>query len=163
MLAQPSGPVHLSLTHDALTGDCAADYTPAPVSNFFAGAMPLSLAAAEAALTLLARAQRISILAGAGVEHDSAAADLSAAAERWSIPVATTCGRRACSPKTATSPSVSLDTPAQGFGTRRASRHHGRSANSPCGPFLWKLGAFWRLCFGRAMIMTRRKIAWSSR
>jgi acetolactate synthase-1/2/3 large subunit len=29
-------------------------------------------------------------LAGAGVEHDSAAADLSAAAERWSIPVATT-------------------------------------------------------------------------
>jgi acetolactate synthase-1/2/3 large subunit len=52
--------------------------------------MPLSLAAADAALTLLARAQRISILAGAGVEHDSAAADLSAAAERWSIPVATT-------------------------------------------------------------------------
>ena len=34
---------------------------------------------------------------------------------------------------------------------------------SPCGPFLWKLGAFWRLCFGHAMIMTRRKIAWSSR
>jgi len=88
MLAQPSGPVHLSLTHDALTGDCAADY--APVSNFFAGPMPLSLAAAEAALTLLARAQRISILAGAGIEHDSAAADLRAAAERWSIPVATT-------------------------------------------------------------------------
>ena len=52
--------------------------------------MPLSLAAAEAALTLLARAQRISIFAGAGVEHDLAAADLSAAAERWSIPVATT-------------------------------------------------------------------------
>jgi acetolactate synthase-1/2/3 large subunit len=40
MLAQPSGPVHLSLTHDALTGDCAADYT--PVSKFFAGAMPQS-------------------------------------------------------------------------------------------------------------------------
>jgi len=88
MLAQPSGPVHLSLTHDALTGDCAADY--APVSNFFAGPMPLGLTAAEAALTLLARAQRISILAGAGIEHDSAAADLRAAAERWSIPVATT-------------------------------------------------------------------------
>ena len=33
----------------------------------------------------------------------------------------------------------------------------------PCGPFLCKLGAFWRLCFGRAMIMTRRKVAWSSR
>ena len=30
MLAQPRGPVHLSLTHDALTGDCAADYTQSP-------------------------------------------------------------------------------------------------------------------------------------
>ena len=61
-----------------------------PPSPNFSPAQCLSLAAAEAALTLLARAERISILAGAGVEHDSAAADLSAAAERWSIPVATT-------------------------------------------------------------------------
>jgi len=88
MLAQPSGPVHLSLTHEALTGDCAADYV--PVSDFFAGSGPLSLSAAQEALTLLAQSQRIAILAGAGVEHDSAAADLKAAAERWSIPVATT-------------------------------------------------------------------------
>ena len=32
MLSQPSGPVHLSLTHDTLTGDCAAEYM--PVSDF---------------------------------------------------------------------------------------------------------------------------------
>ena len=89
MLAQPRGPAHLSVTHDALVGECAVDY--APVSDFFAGAAPLSIAAAETALTLLAeRGPRIAILAGAGVEHDSAAAILKAVAERWSIPVATT-------------------------------------------------------------------------
>ena len=89
MLAQPSGPAHLSLTHDALIAEIAADY--APVSDFFAGAAPLSATAAETALTLLAaRGPRIAILAGAGVEHDSAAALLKTAAERWSIPVATT-------------------------------------------------------------------------
>jgi acetolactate synthase I/II/III large subunit len=88
MLGQPSGPVHLSLPHDVLTGDCAADY--APVSDFFAEVAPLSLAAAQTAVTHLAGVQRIAILAGAGIEHDSAAADLKAAAERWSIPVATT-------------------------------------------------------------------------
>ena len=42
------------------------------------------------ALDLLAGAKRIAILAGAGVEHDLAAGELKAAAERWSIPVATT-------------------------------------------------------------------------
>jgi acetolactate synthase I/II/III large subunit len=88
MLAPPSGPVHLSLTHDALTNDCAADYV--PVSDFFTAVAPLSLPAAEAALTLLAGARRIAILAGAGIEHESAAANLKAVAERWSIPVATT-------------------------------------------------------------------------
>jgi acetolactate synthase I/II/III large subunit len=88
MLAPPSGPVHLSLPHDVLTGDCAADYV--AVSGFFADVAPLSLAAAQTALTHLAGAQRIAILAGAGIEHDRAAADLKVAAERWSIPVATT-------------------------------------------------------------------------
>ncbi len=88
MLAQPSGPVHLSLTHDALVAECAADYV--PVSDFFAAVAPLSLPAAEAALTLLVRGPRMAILAGAGIEHDSAAAGLRAVAERWSIPVATT-------------------------------------------------------------------------
>src|SRR3984957_5226364 len=88
MLSQPSGPVHLSLTHDTLTADCAAEYV--PVSDFFQRVAPLSQEAAMHALDLLAGAKRIAILAGAGVEHDSAAVELKAAAERWSIPVATT-------------------------------------------------------------------------
>jgi acetolactate synthase-1/2/3 large subunit len=88
MLAQPSGPVHLSVTHNALVADCAADYT--PVADFFAGVAPLSMPEAEQAVAVLARAERFAILAGAGVEHDSAAASLKAVAEHWSIPVATT-------------------------------------------------------------------------
>ena len=39
MLSQPSGPVHLSLTHDTLTADCAAEYV--PVSDFFTRVEPL--------------------------------------------------------------------------------------------------------------------------
>ena len=88
MLAQPSGPVHLSLTHDVLVADCDAKYV--PVSDFFDNVMPLSLPAAERAITLLGRGTRVAILAGAGIEHDSAAAALKTVAERWSIPVATT-------------------------------------------------------------------------
>ena len=92
MWAQPRGPVHLSLTHDALTGECAVDY--AEVAGFFADARTLSLPQAEAALGLLAEPAggtcRIAILAGAGIEHDAAAARLAEIAERWSIPVATT-------------------------------------------------------------------------
>src|SRR5438445_5664121 len=90
MWAQPRGPVHLSLTHDALVGESAADY--AQVSGFFAQAQPLDAAAAETALKLLANrdGSKIAVLAGAGVEHDAAAARLKEIAERWSIPVATT-------------------------------------------------------------------------
>ncbi len=88
MLTQPSGPVHLSLTHDALVGDCDADY--APVSPFFNDVTPLSVPAAERTIALLGKGPRIAILAGAGVEHDAAAAALKTVAERWSIPVATT-------------------------------------------------------------------------
>src|SRR5262249_8377152 len=92
MWAQPRGPVHLSLTHDALAGESAADYV--AVSGFFAHAWRLSMEAAETALRLLAdkagAKNRIAILAGAGVEHDAAAARLKEIAERWSIPVATT-------------------------------------------------------------------------
>jgi acetolactate synthase I/II/III large subunit len=90
MWSQPRGPVHLSLTHDALTGECAADYV--KVFGFFVGAEPLSVPAADAALARLADGKniRIAILAGAGVEHDTAAARLKMLAERWSIPVATT-------------------------------------------------------------------------
>src|SRR5439155_1797440 len=84
------GPVHLSLTHDALVGESAADY--AQVSGFFAQAQPLDAEAAESALKLLANrdGSKIAVLAGAGVEHDAAAARLKEIAERWSIPVATT-------------------------------------------------------------------------
>src|SRR6516162_5907496 len=89
---QPRGPVHLSLTHDALVGESAADYV--AVAGFFAHAWRLSTEAAETALRLLAdkagAKSRIAILAGAGVEHDAAAARLKEIAERWSIPVATT-------------------------------------------------------------------------
>ena len=90
MWAQPCGPVHLSLTHDALTGECDAQGM--KVGGFFAGARPLSRDQAVAALDLLARGKsgKIAILAGAGVEHDAAAARLKEIAERWSIPVATT-------------------------------------------------------------------------
>jgi acetolactate synthase-1/2/3 large subunit len=92
MWAQPRGPVHLSLMHDALAGEYAADYV--PVLGYFVGAEPLSTALADAVLGLIADPQRprarIVILAGAGVEHDAAAAHLRRAAERWSLPVATT-------------------------------------------------------------------------
>ncbi len=90
MWAQPRGPVHLSLTHDVITGECAADY--ATISDYFAMMVSLSRPAAEAALNRLAHAigPKIAFLAGAGIEHDSAACALRAVAERWSIPVATT-------------------------------------------------------------------------
>jgi acetolactate synthase I/II/III large subunit len=90
MWAQPRGPVHLSVTHDAMIGECAAEY--AGVSGYFESVAPLSRPAAEAALDLVGAGAgpKIAFLAGAGVEHDNAAAALIAVAERWSIPVATT-------------------------------------------------------------------------
>ena len=90
MWAQPSGPVHLSLTHDALTGECDAEAI--KVGGFFAGVRSISRESALSALDLLAHARggKIAILAGAGVEHDAAATRLRETAERWSIPVATT-------------------------------------------------------------------------
>jgi acetolactate synthase I/II/III large subunit len=88
MWTQPEGPVHLSLTHDALIGATAADY--APVSPYFKTVAPLSTPAAIAAIEALRGGAKIAFLAGAGVEHDKAAALLKAVAARWSIPVATT-------------------------------------------------------------------------
>src|SRR5581483_6432984 len=90
MWTQPRGPVHLSLMHEALTGESEAGYV--KVGPFFAGAQALSRGAAEAALDLIAKGGggRIAILAGAGIEHDAAAARLKEVAERWSIPLATT-------------------------------------------------------------------------
>ncbi|HZO45205.1 MAG TPA: thiamine pyrophosphate-binding protein [Xanthobacteraceae bacterium] len=90
MWSQPSGPVHLSLTRDALVGECVTDYV--KVAPYFSELRPLSLPQAEAALSLLADAKRprLAMLVGAGVEHDAAARRLREIAERWSIPVATT-------------------------------------------------------------------------
>jgi acetolactate synthase I/II/III large subunit len=92
MWSQPRGPVHLSLAHDALAGECAAAYV--QVAGFFAQAQSLSTEAAETALRLLADTNgarsRIAVLADTGVEHDAAAARLKEITERWSIPVATT-------------------------------------------------------------------------
>ena len=90
MWSQPRGPVHLSLTHDVITGECGADY--ATVADYFASVDPLSRIAAEAALNLIGQAHgaKIAFFTGAGVEHDNAAPALKAVAECWSIPVATT-------------------------------------------------------------------------
>ncbi len=92
MWEQPRGPAHLSLMHDSLVGETSADYV--KVFDLFTDAEPLSRASADRALGALADAAagrtRIAVLAGAGVEHDAAAARLKALAERWSIPVATT-------------------------------------------------------------------------
>jgi acetolactate synthase-1/2/3 large subunit len=89
MWAQPRGPVHLSVTQDAMTGEVNADYE--AVADYFKTTAPLSRPAALAALDLCATAgPKVAFFAGAGVEHDNAAAALKAVAERWSIPVATT-------------------------------------------------------------------------
>jgi acetolactate synthase-1/2/3 large subunit len=88
MWTQPQGPVHLSVTRDAMTETCAADY--GPVFPYFQAVAPLSMPAAAVALELLGAGPKIAFLAGAGIEHDNAAAALAAIAERWSIPVATT-------------------------------------------------------------------------
>jgi acetolactate synthase-1/2/3 large subunit len=93
MWANPRGPVHLSLTRDVLTGDCAAEYV--SVSPYFSGIEPLSVPQARTVLNGLGAAsdggpQRIACLAGAGVGDAAAAALLKEVAETWAIPVATT-------------------------------------------------------------------------
>jgi acetolactate synthase-1/2/3 large subunit len=90
MWTPPAGPVHLSLTHDALTGEC--DVRDRKVGGYFEGVKPLSRESAIGALDHLVdrKPTKIAILAGAGVEHDDAAARLKEIAERWAIPVATT-------------------------------------------------------------------------
>jgi acetolactate synthase I/II/III large subunit len=54
MWAQPRGPVHLSLTQGALSGECDAAYR--AVSGYFGAVAPLSRPAAERVLTLLGEA-----------------------------------------------------------------------------------------------------------
>ena len=77
MWSQPRGPVHLSLMHDALTGECATDYV--KVVPIFSDARPLEHGAGGSRAEARRRSQRrtrIAMLVGAGVEHDAAAARL---------------------------------------------------------------------------------------
>jgi acetolactate synthase-1/2/3 large subunit len=94
MAGPPSGPVHLSLPHDALIGEVHIVHDPIDQALFHPHAIDLGMAA-RALSPLLgdngeAQANRIAILAGAGVEHSGAADRLKALAERFAIPVATT-------------------------------------------------------------------------
>src|SRR5262249_15154843 len=76
MWAQPRRPAHLSLMHDALTGESDARYV--KVGGYFVGAEALSTTPAVTALELIGDGTHtnIAFLAGAGVEHDAAAACL---------------------------------------------------------------------------------------
>ena len=56
MWTQPRGPVHLSLMHEALAGECAADYV--AVRPFFAEAQSLSLAGSRGGVATLGRSAR---------------------------------------------------------------------------------------------------------
>ena len=90
MAGPPSGPVHLSLPHDALVGEL--DVAHEPIDQALWHAHAIDRAMALRALLPLANEKpaRIAILAGAGVEHAGAAKRLIALAERFSIPIATT-------------------------------------------------------------------------
>lgn len=92
--AAPSGPAHVSLPNDCLTGETVAAPPVADALLFEPHALSLPLA--EKSLAHFRTTPndgpptKIVILAGAGVEHSSAARLLRSFAERWHIPVATT-------------------------------------------------------------------------
>jgi acetolactate synthase-1/2/3 large subunit len=91
---QPTGPVHLSLPQDSLTGELSVRYT--RLEPDLADPATLSLKLAESSLRhFIGSASekppaKIVILAGAGVEHANASQPLRQFAELWQIPVATT-------------------------------------------------------------------------
>jgi acetolactate synthase I/II/III large subunit len=91
---RPSGPVHLSLPQDSLTGELSIRYT--RLDPALADPAALSLKAAETSLQHFLGSSsgkppaKIVILAGAGVEHAGASQTLRQFAELWQIPVATT-------------------------------------------------------------------------
>ncbi|WP_068468841.1 thiamine pyrophosphate-binding protein [Candidatus Protochlamydia phocaeensis] len=94
LLAEPAGPVHLSIPKDSQVANMEVEYQPISADLIHAGV--LSLQAAEATLKHFQGGPdglppvRIAILAGAGIEHAKASQALIQFAERWSIPVATT-------------------------------------------------------------------------
>lgn len=94
MIGPPSGPVHLSLPHDVLTGDIAVNHEPLDPALFHSRGIDADRA--ELALERLrgaagdGPARKIAILAGAGVEHGNCSQTLVKLAERFSLPIATT-------------------------------------------------------------------------
>jgi len=90
MAGPPSGPVHLSLPHEALVGNLDVAYDPIDQSLWHSHAIDRAMALRALLPLADERPARIAILAGAGVEHAGAAKRLVTLAERFSIPVATT-------------------------------------------------------------------------
>ncbi|MBL8906598.1 MAG: thiamine pyrophosphate-binding protein [Rhizobiales bacterium] len=90
MAGPPSGPVHLSLPHEALVGEIAVAHEPIDRALWHSHAIDRAMALRALLPLADEKPARIAILAGAGVEHAGAAQRLVALAERFSIPVATT-------------------------------------------------------------------------
>ena len=92
--SEPNGPVHLSIPQDSQVA--VIDVCHEPLKPALFHARVLSLESAEASLSHFKAGangnppMRIVILAGAGVEHATAAKALLKFAESWDIPVATT-------------------------------------------------------------------------
>jgi hypothetical protein len=119
MWAQPQGPVHLSLTHDALIGATSADYP--PISPYFKTVAPLSTPAAMAAIATLRNGPKIAVLAGARVKptmlQRSSKRSPNAGRSRWRR----RCVPRACFRRTTISPSACSAMPAPAMRPRRSS------------------------------------------
>ena len=91
---QPTGPVHLSLPQDSLTGELSVRYTRLEPDLIDPATLSLKLAESSLRHFIGSASEKppakIVILAGAGVEHANASRPLRQFAELWQIPVATT-------------------------------------------------------------------------
>ncbi|MFO0990932.1 MAG: thiamine pyrophosphate-binding protein [Hyphomicrobiales bacterium] len=90
MAGPPSGPVHLSLPHEALVGEVNVAHEPIDQALWHAHAIDRAMAMRALLPLANEKPARIAVLAGAGVEHAGANKRLITLAERFSIPVATT-------------------------------------------------------------------------